>query len=87
MYNWVRAIILGASSIIVSATAFALVHQEVSGSQAGFVLVFAVSLSSGEPCAYPVMGPAERRGMFGMLQQYSELDRNFVHAERINQCQ
>ncbi|RXK39910.1 hypothetical protein M231_02844 [Tremella mesenterica] len=70
VYNWVRAIILTITSIVVSATGFVLIGQHLTSSKAGFILSFAMSAS---------------HGLFGLLEQYSELERNFVHAERVNQ--
>ncbi len=46
--NWVRAVIQAVTSIIVTATGFYLIGQDVSAAQAGFVLSFAISTSQGE---------------------------------------
>ncbi|EIW65943.1 hypothetical protein TREMEDRAFT_35758 [Tremella mesenterica DSM 1558] len=64
------AIILTITSIVVSATGFVLIGQHLTSSKAGFILSFAMSAS---------------HGLFGLLEQYSGLERNFVHAERVNQ--
>ncbi|EIW65942.1 hypothetical protein TREMEDRAFT_35671 [Tremella mesenterica DSM 1558] len=58
------------TSGIVTATALLLVQRtDITPAQAGFILLFAVRMSG---------------VLFHTLQQYSDLEMNFVHAERVN---
>ncbi|WVR06775.1 hypothetical protein IAU60_003810 [Kwoniella sp. DSM 27419] len=54
--NWVRAILRSASSIVVTATGFALVQSDMTPSKAGLILSFALSIST---------------TLFGLLENYS----------------
>ncbi|ORX40310.1 hypothetical protein BD324DRAFT_607321 [Kockovaella imperatae] len=69
IFNWVRAVIRSVASIIVTATGFYLINQEVSAAQAGYVLSFAVATS---------------QGLYILLETYSSLEQAFVSAERVN---
>ncbi|WRT66672.1 uncharacterized protein IL334_003632 [Kwoniella shivajii] len=69
VWNWVRAIIRSFASIVIAATGFALVRQDISAAQAGLILNFAMTVSS---------------GLFGWMEQYSSLEQTFVSAERVN---
>ncbi|WWC94460.1 hypothetical protein V866_001306 [Kwoniella sp. B9012] len=69
VYNWVRAVIRSFASVVVAATAFALIRQDLSASQAGLILNFALTVST---------------GIFSWVEQYSNLEETFVSAERIN---
>ncbi|RXK39909.1 hypothetical protein M231_02843 [Tremella mesenterica] len=69
-YNWMRATVQTLTSGIVTATALLLVQRtDITPAQAGFILLFAVRMSG---------------VLFHTLQQYSDLEMNFVHAERVN---
>ncbi|OCF43038.1 hypothetical protein I317_03131 [Kwoniella heveanensis CBS 569] len=46
VYNWVRAILRSATSIVITATGFVLVQQDISAAQAGLILHFAMTVSS-----------------------------------------
>lgn len=52
VFNWVRAIVQTITSIIVAGTGFALVRTNLTPSQAGFILSFAVTASRG---TYPTL--------------------------------
>ncbi|WVQ99735.1 hypothetical protein IAU59_006877 [Kwoniella sp. CBS 9459] len=69
VYNWVRAILRSATSVVITATGFVLVQQDLSAAQAGLILHFAMTVSS---------------GVFSAMEEYSQLERTFVSAERVN---
>jgi hypothetical protein len=47
VFNLVRAIVQTITSVIVAGTGFALVRTDLSPSQAGFILSFAITASRG----------------------------------------
>ncbi|WVW84262.1 hypothetical protein I302_106292 [Kwoniella bestiolae CBS 10118] len=69
VYNWVRAVMRSFTSIVVAATGFALISKDMSASQAGLIINFAMIVSS---------------GIFNWIETYSNLEQTFVSAERIN---
>ncbi|WVF71138.1 hypothetical protein IAT40_005935 [Kwoniella sp. CBS 6097] len=69
VYNWVRAMLRSATSVVITATGFVLVQQDLSAAQAGLILSFAMTVSS---------------GIFSVMEEYSQLERTFVSAERVN---
>ncbi|OCF60910.1 hypothetical protein L486_00554 [Kwoniella mangroviensis CBS 10435] len=69
VYNWVRAVIRSFASVVVAATAFALIRQDLSASQAGLILNFALTVST----------------VLRLINHHnSNLEETFVSAERIN---
>ncbi|KAE8539170.1 hypothetical protein D1P53_004260 [Cryptococcus gattii VGV] len=70
VYNWVSAFIRILTSVVITATSFVLIERDISPSQAGLILNFALTDSG---------------GLFGLMEQYSHLEQTFVSAERINQ--
>ncbi|ODO08357.1 ATP-dependent bile acid transporter [Cryptococcus wingfieldii CBS 7118] len=68
-YQWVTAVVKSLSSIVITATGFLLVGQNISPSQAGLILGFALRVSS---------------GLFSLMERYSLLEQTFVSAERVN---
>ncbi|ORX35588.1 hypothetical protein BD324DRAFT_682363 [Kockovaella imperatae] len=69
VFNFVRSSIRAIACIFVAAAAFLMVHKGLTGAQVGLVLTFAQSASG---------------GLFGLLEQISNLEQTFVSAERIN---
>jgi ABC-type multidrug transport system fused ATPase/permease subunit len=69
VYNWVRAVVLTLSSVFMTATAALLIGRDISPSKAGFILSFAVEMSS---------------NLFSLLEQFILLEQTFVSAERIS---
>nr|XP_019007523.1 uncharacterized protein I206_07785 [Kwoniella pini CBS 10737]OCF46304.1 hypothetical protein I206_07785 [Kwoniella pini CBS 10737] len=47
VYNWVGAVIRSFASVVVAATGFALIKQDISAAQAGLILNFALTVSTG----------------------------------------
>ncbi|ORY26307.1 P-loop containing nucleoside triphosphate hydrolase protein [Naematelia encephala] len=72
VYNWVRGLIRSITSVVVTATGFILVGQNISPALAGFILSYAIQVS---------------QGLFGLLECYSNLEQTFVSAERLNHCE
>ncbi|OXB35182.1 ATP-dependent bile acid transporter [Cryptococcus neoformans] len=70
VYNWVSAFIRILTNVVITATSFALIERNISPSQAGLILNFALTVSG---------------GLFGLMEQYSHLEQTFVSAERISQ--
>ncbi|TYJ53022.1 hypothetical protein B9479_006351 [Cryptococcus floricola] len=68
-YQWVSAMVKSVTSVVITATGFLLVGQNISASQAGLILSFASLVSS---------------GLFNLMEQYSQLEQTFVSAERVN---
>nr|XP_018262736.1 uncharacterized protein I303_04216 [Kwoniella dejecticola CBS 10117]OBR84894.1 hypothetical protein I303_04216 [Kwoniella dejecticola CBS 10117] len=46
VYNWVRAVIRSFASVVVAATGFALIQQDLTAAQAGLILNFALVVST-----------------------------------------
>lgn len=70
VYNWVSAFIRILTNVVITATSFVLIERNISPSQAGLILNFALTVSG---------------SLFGLMEQYSHLEQTFVSAERINQ--
>ncbi|WVQ77878.1 hypothetical protein IAR50_007581 [Cryptococcus sp. DSM 104548] len=68
-YQWVSAMIRSITSVVLTATGFVLVGQNISPSQAGLILNFASLISA---------------GLFYLMERYSQLEQTFVSAERVN---
>jgi len=73
VWNWFRLCIYLVAAILVTATGLLILLQDLTASQAGFILSFALIAST---------------GLFGLLEQISSLEQSFVAAERIQEyCQ
>ncbi|WWD17007.1 hypothetical protein CI109_101443 [Kwoniella shandongensis] len=66
---WVRAVVRSVAAVLVAATGFVLIEQDISAGEAGLILVFAMVVSG---------------GLYGLMEQYSSLEITFVSAERVN---
>lgn len=77
------------TSVVITATSFVLIERDISSSQAGLILNFALTVSGGGWRLYFSIGLTANpvvKGLFGLMEQYSHLEQTFVSAERINQC-
>jgi hypothetical protein len=86
VFNLVRAIVQTITSIIVAGTGFALVRTDLTPSQAGFILSFAITASRGMSLLLTGCDKADAIGLFTLLERYSSLEQTFVSAERIEHC-